>query len=71
MKDLTNLCARNENPLLSNEVEDEDINTYDGDEDDLVDDQQVANDGEVDLDGDRYILDVDEWHKKILSSFTL
>jgi len=54
------LCARNENPLLSDEVEDEDINTYDGDEDDLVDDQQVANDGEVDLDGDRYILDVDE-----------
>ncbi len=58
--DLTNLCARNEDSLPSNEVEDEDINTYDGDEDDLVDDRQVANDGEVDLDGDRYILDVDE-----------
>jgi hypothetical protein len=60
MMDLTNLCARNEDSLPSNEVEDEDINTYDGDEDDLVDDRQVANDGEVDLDGDRYILDVDE-----------
>jgi hypothetical protein len=46
--------------LALDEVDDQDINTSNGDEDNLIDGQQDVNDEGVDSKNDHYISDVDK-----------